>query len=73
MFYLGVGLCLLLAGYSLLSGDSGRLPYGSKIPFYFGEYKDIVGAVFLLAGVALIWVGIKSIQNVDGDGPKGEG
>ncbi|MFC5577519.1 hypothetical protein ACFPOA_05740 [Lysobacter niabensis] len=67
MFYLGLGLLLLLAGYSLVTGDSGSTPLGSKIPFDFGEYKNVAGAAFLLAGIFLAWLGIKTLR---GQNPK---
>ena len=62
MFYLGLGLLFLLSGYSLVTGDSGSTPLGSKIPVNFGEYKNFVGAAFLLAGALLVGLGIKSLR-----------
>lgn len=60
MFYLGLGLLLLLTGYGLITGD-GSSP-GSKIPFHFGEYKNVLGVLFLACGALLVRLGIKSLR-----------
>lgn len=52
MFYIGVGICLIISGCSLLAGDDGRLLRAS---FSFGKYKDVAGSTFVLAGIALAW------------------
>lgn len=63
MVYFGIGLCLIIAGYSLLSGQHSYLPQGSKIPFSFGEYKDIAGSAFMVIGIVMFWIGRKSLRN----------
>ena len=67
MFYIGFGLCLILAGFSLLVADGTSLAPGSKIPFDFGEYKNHAGVVFSFLGVWLIWLGRNSLRSQSTD------
>ncbi len=60
MFYLGLAIFLLLAGYNLITGD-GSIP-GGKIPFHFGEYKNVLGVFFLASGALLLRLGVRSLR-----------
>lgn len=61
--YFGIGLCLIIAGFSLLFGQHSNLPQGSKIPFNFGEYKDLAGSAFMFMGIIMFWIGRKSLRD----------
>lgn len=67
MLYLGLGVLLLLVGYSLITGDSGSTPLGSKIPINFGEYGKIAGAIFFCAGAIFAWLGVKYVRKDESD------
>jgi hypothetical protein len=59
VYYLGVGICLIISGCSLLVGDDGMLLGAS---FSFGKYKDVAGSIFVLAGIALVWRGMRKTE-----------
>lgn len=65
--YFGIGLCLIIAGFSLLFGQHSHLPQGSKIPLNFGEYKDLAGLAFMVVGVVMLWLGRKSLRGSSND------
>ena len=64
MAYALLGFYLLVVGIGLLIGD-GQL-VGAKLPINFGDYKNLAGCVFLLAGMLLVRWGIKK-SNRTGD------
>ena len=59
MFYLGLALCVLVSGISLLTGDGVLL----RVSYDFGEQKNTVGVVCIFLSLALFGVGIKSLRN----------
>jgi hypothetical protein len=58
MYYLGLGIVLLLWGYGLITGS---IP-GPRVPISFGEFNTGVGALLLLGGALLAAFGVKSLR-----------
>ena len=65
MIYIAVGVILISWGLSLLSSATGFLP-GSRLPIVFGEYKDIAGFLFILAGIWLTAAGWRALKKGKG-------
>jgi hypothetical protein len=63
MYYLGLGIVLLLWGYGLITGS---IP-SPRVPISFGEFSTEIGALLLLGAILLAALGIKSIRRRPSD------
>ena len=63
MAYLGFGVIFVSTGLSLLASKSGLL-LGVSLPFNFGEYKNVAGALFIALGILLFRSGLRALRNV---------
>lgn len=64
VYYIGVGLWMIISGWLLFSGDDGVIFRSS---FSFGEYKNHVGSILVLVGIALVWWGGWGKKGIDGN------
>ena len=52
MVYFFLAITLFFWGIGLLLSDTGQL-LGAKLPFNFGEYKNLAGVFFLVCSLLL--------------------
>lgn len=58
MAYILIGVSLLLQGLLLLGASSEHQLRGVKMFIWFGQYKDLAGVLFVIAGYYLLRRGI---------------
>ena len=61
MFYLGLAICFLITGLSLIVGDGTLL----RVPYNFGEHKSVVGVLCVGCSMFLFWAAKKALRTND--------
>ena len=59
MFYLGLAICFLITGLSLIVGDGTLL----RVPYDFGEHKDVMGVLCIGCSLLLFGAAKKALRN----------
>ena len=61
MFYLGLAICFLVTGLSLVVADGTLL----RVPYNFGEHKNIVGVLCICFSILFFWAAKKALRTHD--------